>query len=119
MALAIVRSSAPDNLVSSLQYDTRATASYVKERASTTFYPLGGASYSFAQGTKLIRFVLSDARAFIDHSTIALNFRIRNIGAGRLRFRGPPTSIFQRCRVLIRGTVIDDNHEVPYTTHLL
>ena len=119
MALAQVRSSAPDTLAESLKYDTRETASYVKERASTTFYPLGGATYSFVQGTKLIRFVLSDGRAFIDPSAIALNFRIRNTGVGRLKFRGPPLTIFQRRRLLVRGAVIDDNHEVTYTTHLL
>ncbi len=121
-ALALVRAGAPDQLTPSLEYSLAPSASYIKARRGVKFSPLGGATYNPQQGTRLLRFTISDTRAFLDPSTVCLNFRLRNNaanGAHRLRLRGPPQVLFQRARLLCKGTTIEDLAEVPYLITLL
>jgi hypothetical protein len=125
-ALALVRAGAPDGLSKSIEYSLKETASYIRARRGVKITPLGGASYNPVQGTRLLRFTISDARAFLDPSTVALTFRLRNMadagGANnqrKLRLRGPPQVLFQRARMSIKGTTIEDLQEVPYLCTLL
>jgi len=94
--LSLVRATAPDVLVNSLKFDLPDTASYIKERSNTTFWPLGGNVYSPTQGTRLIRFVLSDGTGFLDPSSVVLTCSLVNTSAAAnraLRFRGPPITM--------------------------
>ena len=78
--------------------------------------------YNPTQGTRLIWLVLSDGRGFLDPSTACLTFILRNTEAGagrRLKLRSVPITISQRIRILCKGTVLEDLHEVPFCAELL
>ena len=120
--LSLVRATAPDVLVNSLKFDLPDTASYIKERSNTTFWPLGGNIYSPTQGTRLIRFVLSDGTGFLDPSSVVFTCSLVNTSAvanRALRFRGPPITMFRRIRVLAGGTLIEDIQEAARLAQLL
>jgi hypothetical protein len=114
--LSLVRNSAADRLISSFEYTLPDTASYIKERHFSTFHPLGSNIYAPTQGTRLLRFVISDGTAFLDPSTVRLAFTLNNTtppGAdaaataalGLMKLAGPPLALFKRIRALVKGTV--------------
>ena len=78
--------------------------------ASRHFFPRGSAQYSPNGGTRLIRFVLSDAQNLLDLSTFRLAFELKNTSADRVLWpQGHPGQCwFQRVRVYIGGTLIED-----------
>jgi hypothetical protein len=83
----------------------------------STFFPQGSNIYSPDTGTRLIRFVISDATQMIDLSTLRLAFELNNTNGGRpMRVTGHPGMCwFQRIRVYIGGTLCEDimyNHRV-------
>jgi hypothetical protein len=80
----------------------------VSARRSATFFPQGSNIYS-TTGTRLIRFVLSDATNLLDLSTFRLAFQISNTGGADLLVTGHPGQCwFQGVRVYIGGCLIED-----------
>ena len=109
MALSLVAAGSPDVLSNAIQFDLPATASYIVGRSNTTWLPLGSATYTPDQGTRLLRFVISDTRGFLDPSSVVLSFRLLNTGStGNLRFRDTPITIFRRIKVFCSGTLVED-----------
>ena len=85
-------------------------AQYVSGRRFATFYPQGSNVHSPTSGTRLIRFVLSDATSLLDLSTFRLAFTLANTSADReLRPTGHPGMCrFQRAGVYVGGWLIED-----------
>ena len=52
-----VSNSIEDSLISGLSYKLDATASYITDRKSCTFYAMGGNAYSSNSGTKVMKLV--------------------------------------------------------------
>ena len=126
--LSLVRNSAADRLVDSFQYKLPDTASYIKERHFSTFHPLGSNIYAPGQGTRLLRFVISDGTAFLDPSTVRLAFTLNNTTpmggggvapTGGLQLAGPPLVLFKRIRVLVKGTPVEVIDEAGRLSTLL
>ena len=119
MALSLVAAGSPDVLSNAIQFDLPATASYIVGRTNTTWLPLGSASYTPDAGTRLLRFVLSDARGFLDPSSVVLSFRLMNTGTGKLRLRDVPITIFRRVKCFCNGTLVEDIIEAPRLASLM
>ena len=64
-----------DMLIPGLNFKLPQGASYVSARRFSTFFPQGSNIYA-TTGTRLIRFVLSDATNLLDLSTFRLAFQI-------------------------------------------
>ena len=64
-----------DMLIPGLNFKLPQGASYVSQRRFSTFFPQGSNIYS-PTGTRLIRFVLSDATNLLDLSTFRLAFQL-------------------------------------------
>ena len=89
-----------DVLIPGLNFKLPQGASYVSQRRMATFFPQGSNIYS-PQGTRLIRFVISDATNLLDLSTFRLAFQLVNGDATLpLQPTGHPGQCwFQRTRI--------------------
>jgi len=65
-------------LIPGLKFKLPQGASYVSARRMATFFPQGSNIYS-TTGTRLIRFVLSDATNLLDMNTFRLAFQVNNL----------------------------------------
>ena len=105
---------ATDVLVPGLKYWLPESSSYVLDRKFCTYYPQGSNIYSPTTGTRLIRFVVSDATQFLDLNSIRLAFTLRNkpatVGPNQpmLPTGHPGLCWFQRLKVYIGGTLCED-----------
>jgi hypothetical protein len=106
---------ATDVLVPGLKYWLPESSSYVLDRKFCTYYPQGSNIYSPNTGTRLIRFVVSDATQFLDLNSIRLAYTLRNKPAATVVDSKPmmPTGHpglcwFQRLKVYVGGTLIED-----------
>ena len=110
MALESAAAAQEDFLIPGLNFKLPQSASYISGRRFATFFPQGSNIYSPNGGTRLIRFVLSDAQNLLDLSTFRLAFELRNTSADRVLWpQGHPGQCwFQRVRVYIGGTLIED-----------
>ena len=84
----------------------------MRARHSTTFFPSGGNSYS-STGVRVLRFELqSGGDMFLDPATVRLSFTLKNNDADAAKLLKPlsnsPLCFFQRMRVLMKGTLVDD-----------
>ena len=80
-----VSNSIEDSLISGLSYKLDATASYITERKSCTYYATGGNAYAPNSGTKVIKLVLN-GEGRLDPSTVKVPFDVQNLdGALPLR----------------------------------
>ena len=68
--------SVEDNLIDSLSFKLRAGASYVTDRRSVTFFPLGGNHYT-SNGVGVIKISLNGDQ-WLDPSTVKLFYTIQN-----------------------------------------
>ena len=98
-----------DMLIPGLNFKLPQGASYVSQRRFSTFFPQGSNIYS-PTGTRLIRFVLSDATNLLDLSTFRLAFQLINgDGANPLKPTGHPGQCwFQRTRIYVGGCLVED-----------
>ena len=105
-----------DELIPGLSWGSPPTASYLKDRVSSTWYPRGAQTYSPAGGggTNLLSFTISDpGMGFLDISTIRLAGQLNNTST-----TDPPVAInfphaslmsfMRRVRVMVSGTLIED-----------
>ena len=74
MALESAAAAQEDFLIPGLNFKLPQSASYVSGRRFASFYPQGSNIYTPNGGTRLIRFVLSDAQNMLDLSTFCLAF---------------------------------------------
>ena len=96
-------------LIPGLNFKLPQGASYVSGRRFSTFFPQGSNIYS-TTGTRLIRFVLSDATNLLDLSTFRLAFQLSNLDASNyLKPTGHPGQCwFQRSRIYVGGCLVED-----------
>ena len=106
--LETVSNSIEDQLIHGLSYKLDATASYITERESSTYFAMGGNSYAPNSGTKVIQLVLN-GEGWLDPQTVKLQFDVQNLnGALHLRTLSGGWSLFRRLRVLCQGQLIED-----------
>ena len=107
--LESIAAASDDMLIPGLNFKLPQGASYVSQRRFSTFFPQGSNIYS-ATGTRLIRFVLSDATNLLDLSTFRLAFQLTNSdGANWMQPTGHPGMCwFQRCRIYVGGCLCED-----------
>jgi hypothetical protein len=105
-----VASGLEDHLIPGINFKLGAGASYIIGRRFATFYPQGSNIYTPTGGTRLIRFVLSDATNLLDLSTFRLAFQLTNLDAAKpLQLTGHPgQSLFQRIRIYVGGCLAED-----------
>jgi len=96
-----------DSLIQGLSYSLPNAAEYILQRTNVTYFPQGGNAYA-PTGVRLIRFQLGDNTQFLDPHSIRLMFSLTNNGADPLQLEGPPMVLFQRCRILCNGVVVED-----------
>jgi hypothetical protein len=72
-----------DNILDSLTFQLGSSSNYITERKSVSFYASGSNIYT-PQGTTLLKFHLTDNSAWLVPSTIRLQFKFNNTGAGAL-----------------------------------
>ena len=109
-----------ETLIHGLAYSGKATAAYVKDRTSATYFPTGGNAYS-PSGVRLLRFELvTNADDFLDPASLRLGFTLVNNDADSpLRLlSNDPLVVFQRLRVLARGQLIEDINYLHRTVEM-
>ena len=95
MALESAAAAQEDFLIPGLNFKLPQGASYISGRRFATFFPQGSNIYSPNGGTRLIRFVLSDAQNLLDLSTFRLAFELKNTDATRVLWpQGHPGQCF-------------------------
>jgi hypothetical protein len=111
-------------LVQGLSYAKKPTAQYVTGRTSHTYFPSGGNQYSI-NGVRVLRLDLQTAGDdFLDPATVRLAFKLINKNATNplALLSNSPLCIFQRMRVLCRGTLVEDVnylHRIVQMFHIL
>ena len=110
MALEFAAAAQEDFLIPGLNFRLPQPASYISGRRFSTFFPQGSNIYSPNGGTRLIRFVLSDAQNLLDLSTFRLAFELSNTSPDRqLWLTGHPSQcLYQRVRIMLGGTLVED-----------
>ena len=100
--------SVEDYLIDSLSFKLKPGASYITNRRSVTYFPVGGNQYSVA-GVKVIKILLSGDQ-WLDPGTVRFQFTLANNGAAaqRLRVVSGPWSFFRRVRILAGGQILED-----------
>ena len=113
--LDAIVSTLDESVVPGLGYSlsTQQTASYVRERHFSTFYPSGSNVYSVASGQRVLRFLISDgSKSYLDLNTIRLCFDITNTnttsGKNLLLSGEHAACLFSRLTVRIAGVDVED-----------
>ena len=103
-----VSNSIEDKLLDGLSYKLDATASYITDRKSSTYFAVGSNIYSPSAGTKVIKLVLN-SEGWLDPNCVKLQFDVKNLSTiNPLRTLSGPWSFFRRLRVICQGQVIED-----------
>jgi len=100
---------APSKLIDALRFDLKSTAPYILSRRSVTMYPQG-ASVLSPTGVNMARITLGGQDLWIDPATIRCQFTCVNNDATKSLqpISWLPNCLFQRARVMIGGTVLED-----------
>ena len=101
MALKSAAAAQEDFLIPGLNFKLPQGASDISGRRFATFFPQASNIYSPNGGTRLIRFVLSDAQNLLDLSTFRLAFELSNTSPDQQLWpTGHPGQCwFQRVRI--------------------
>ena len=104
-----------DAVIPGLGYSlsTQQSASYVRDRHFSTFYPSGSNVYSVASGQRVLRFLISDgSKSYLDLNSVRLCFDITNTnttGGRDLYLSGEHAAcLFSRLTVRISGVDVED-----------
>ena len=106
----VIANSWEDTLINGLSFKLGKTPSYITNRRSCTFHPLGSNIYTPAIGTKLIKMSLNGSD-WLDPSTFRIMFDLYNTNgtpANRLRPIGCPWAFCSRMRILAGGQILED-----------
>lgn len=101
--------SVEDYLIDALSFKLKPGASYITNRRSVSYFPVGGNQYSVA-GVKVIKILLTGDQ-WLDPSTVRLQFTVLNNDANAahlLRVVSGPWSFFRRVRILAGGQILED-----------
>ena len=100
--------SVEDYLIDALSFKLKPGASYITNRRSVSYFPVGGNQYSPA-GVKVIKILLTGDQ-WLDPGTVRIQFTIaNNAGAAQLlRVVSGPWSFFRRVRILAGGQILED-----------
>ena len=97
-----------DNILDSLTFQLGSSANYITERKSVSFYASGSNIYS-PGGTTLLKFHLTDDSAWLDPSTLRLQFKLNNTGGEVLKLLNTnPANFFRRIIIRCNGVLIED-----------
>jgi len=110
-----------DKLLNGLSFKLGVGASYISNRRSVSFQPLGSNVYECNGGTRVLRFNLGGT-GFLDPDTLRVSYDMVNKATGalkNLRMLGGPYSIFRRGRLMCGGTVIEDLDNFHKISHML
>lgn len=99
-------SSGEEQLLQSLDFSLAKTANYVTERRLASFYPSGASSFS-PEGVRVARFNIT-GDMWCDAASLRLYFKLVNTGATPLQLASGPHLAFDRIRLLIGGTLVED-----------
>ena len=107
-----IANSVEDRLIDGLSFKLEKGASYITDRRSVTFHPMGSNVYTPGAGTRLIKINLT-GDGWLDPSTLRIMFNLQNDDADpillkNLRPLGSPHAFFRRLRVLCGGQVVED-----------
>ena len=108
---AVVQS-VEDNLLESLKFRLKPSASYVVDRRSVSYWPSGGDSYS-PTGVKVIKIKMTGEQ-WADPSTVKMMFDITNTNAADNDITPVVAGgwgMFRRMRVLAGGSLLEDIDE--------
>jgi hypothetical protein len=111
-----------ETLIHGLSFVQPAEATYLKDRTAATFFAVGGNSYS-PSGVRLLRFQLtSSGDDFLDPGSVRLAFTLVNeatAATATLRLLSDnPLCVFQRMRILARGSWVEDISYLHRTVEL-
>ena len=100
--------SVEDYLIDALSFKLKPGASYITNRRSVTYFPVGGNQYS-TTGVKVIKILLTGDQ-WLDPGTVRLQFTLANNAAAAqlLRVVSGPWSFFRRVRILAGGQILED-----------
>lgn len=101
--------SVEDYLIDALSFKLKPGASYITNRRSVTYFPVGGNQYS-VQGVKVIKMLLTGDQ-WLDPGTVRFQFTVSNQdqnAARLLRVVSGPWSFFRRVRILAGGHILED-----------
>ena len=101
--------SVEDYLIDALSFKLKPGASYITNRRSVTYFPVGGNQYS-TTGVKVIKMLLTGDQ-WLDPGTVRLQFTLSNQDANAaklLRVISGPWSFFRRVRILAGGQILED-----------
>ena len=102
-------SASQEQMLHSLDFSLSASASYVIQRTSSSFYP-SGASEMSPNGNQVVRVQLT-SESFLDPETIRVQFALSNVGAvNSVMPKSGPWGFFSRMRLLCGGTLLEDTY---------
>ena len=100
---------APSSLISQLDFTIKSTAPYVVQRRSVRMYPSSASSFS-QNGVRICRVTLASEGEWLDPSTLRFQMTVNNTDAAK-PLQPVSTSAnccWNRLRILVGGTVVDD-----------
>ena len=98
-----------DNLLDSLSFQLGSSSKYITERKSVSFYAAGSNIYSPKNGTTLLKFNLTDNNAWLDPSTLRVQFKLNNPLALKLKLlNSNPANFIRRVMIRCNGVLIED-----------
>ena len=96
-----------DNILDALTFQLGSSSNYITERKSVSFYASGSNIYT-PQGTTLLKFHLTDNSAWLDPSTIRLQFKLTNTGPRPLTLlNANPANFFREVTIRCNGVQIE------------
>ena len=100
--------SVDDALIGGLSYKLTSGASYVTNRRSVSYFPMGGNNYS-PTGVKVIKFNLTGDQ-WLEPDTLRIMFQMNNAdNASALKpLHWNPAVFFRRARLIAGGQVVED-----------
>jgi len=98
-----------DNILDALTFQLGSSSNYITERKSVSFYATGSNIYS-PGGTTLLKFNLTDDSAWLDPSTLRLQFKLNNGMPGEVLrlLNANPANFFRRVIIRCNGVLIED-----------
>jgi len=112
MELAV--SQAEDQFLEELKlHVSKPTASYVNSQRNVTYNAIGSNIYSSVSGARIVKFMISDSRGWMDPDSVRVMFDIVNTDSTETKTLKPlkPYGFFSRLRILSRGQILHDISE--------
>ena len=100
---------APSSLISQLDFSLKTTAPYVTQRRSVRMYPSSASSFT-QNGVRTCRITLASEGEWLDPSTLRFQMTVNNGDPvkGLMPTSASANCCWNRLRILVGGTVVDD-----------